>query len=1060
MQFGVLGPLQVAAEDGDQPGVISAARLRALLAVLLWRAGQPVPTGELAELVWDGVPPDGAQEAIRALVLRLRRQLDNRIAARIVTRAPGYAIEVSADELDASRFETLTRQAGTAIRAGRWAQAGRAAADALGLWRGTPLADVPSQLLRDQWVPRLDQLHVQALEWRIEADLHDGRPAQLIPELEDLTARYPLREQFHGQLMLALYRSGRQAEALAAYRHARDVLVTDLGVEPGPDLRELHQRMLSADPDLAVPGPAQPAEAGPGRVSPQELPPAVAGFTGRTAELRALTGLLDRSGARAPGAVVISAIGGTAGVGKTALAVYWAHRQAGRFPDGQLHVNLRGYDSDHPLTAADALARLLRSLGVSDQDIPPEEEERAARYRSLLAGKQMLVVLDNAGSADQVRPLLPGTAACTVLVTSRDALAGLVARDGAARLDLDVLPLQDAVTLLRTLIGARADAEPAAAAELADQCCRLPLALRVAAELAAARPATPLTTLTGELADLHARLDLLAANGDPRTQVRTVFSWSYRHLETETARTFRLAGLHPGPDIDPYAAAALTGVTEQQARQALDVLARAHLVQLVSPGRYGMHDLLRGYAHELTATHDTGQEQRAALTRLLDYYLHTAIRAADILFPADTPASASPPDGASGQVFTGEQAARAWLEAERANLTAVAAHASKHGWPGHATGLSAALFRYLERCGFLADALLIYEAAARAGAQAGDRAAEAAAVNNIGSVCLQLGRNREAGQHFQRALGLSRQAGDQLGELRALLSLSMIGLLIGAYPAGIRNGEQALELSRATGNRTREARALYYLGLIAIRQGRYQQAAAGLLQAAETSRTADDLPFLVVSLTNLGDVEARQGHYQQARRHLKEAKTIARQLDHPMADADATASLGFADLREGRYQQARRQLRQALAAFHDAGVPRAEAEVLCRLGESDLRLGRPVHAADRYQQALLLCQQATEPAGEAEARNGLGEAALAQEAPEDARAHHQAALGIARQIGNSEQQARAHEGLGNIHATSGDAPRARARWQQALALYAEIGTPDAARIRGKLTARVRSGHGP
>jgi DNA-binding SARP family transcriptional activator/tetratricopeptide (TPR) repeat protein len=1053
MQFGVLGPLQVAAEDSDQPDVISAALLRTLLAVLLWRAGQPVPTGELAELVWDGVPPDRAQEGIRALVLRLRRQLDKRIAARIVTRAPGYAIEVSADELDALRFETLTRQAGTAIQAGRWAQAGQAAAEALGLWRGAPLADVPSQLLRDQWVPRLDQLHVQALEWRIEADLHDGRPAQLIPELEDLTARHPLREQFHSQLMLALYRSGRQAEALAAYRRARDVLVTDLGVEPGPGLRDLHQRMLSADPALAIPEPAQPAEAGPGRVTPQELPAAAAGFTGRTAELRALTGLLDRSGAHAPGAVVISAIGGTAGVGKTALAVYWAHRQAGRFPDGQLYVNLRGYDPGQPLTAADALARLLRSLGVSGQDIPPEEEERAARYRSLLAGKQVLVVLDNAGSADQVRPLLPGTTTCTVLVTSRDALAGLVALDGAARLDLDVLPRQDAVTLLRTLIGPRVDAEPAAAAELADQCCRLPLALRVAAELAVTRLDTPLATLTGELADLHARLDLLAADGDPRTQVRTVFSWSYRHLDAETARTFRLAGLHPGPDIDPYAAAALAGATEQQARQALDVLARAHLVQPVSPGRYGMHDLLRGYARELTATHDTGQEQRAALTRLLDYYLHAAIRTADILFPDDTPASASPPDGASGQVFTGEQAARAWLDAERANLTAVAAHASKHGWPGHATGLSAALFRYLERSGFLADALLIYEAAARAEAQAGDRAAEAAAVNNIGTVYLQLGRNGEAGQRFERALALSRQAGDQLGELRALLSLSMIGLLIGAYPAGIRNGEQALELSRATGNRTREARALYYLGLIAIRQGRYPQAAAGLLRASETSRMADDLPFLIVSLTNLGDVEVRQGHYPQARRHLKEAKTIARQLDHPMADADATASLGFADLREGRYQQARRQLRQALAAFHDAGVPRAEAEVLCRLGESDLRLGRPVHAAGRYQQALILCQQAAEPSGEAEARNGLGEAALAQEAPEDARAHHQAALDIARQIGSQEQQARAHEGLGNIDAASSDAPRARAHWQQALALYAEMETPDAERIRGKLTVR-------
>ena len=467
MQFGVLGSLQVIAGDPDEPIAVSAARLRALLAVLLWRANQPVPADELAELVWDGAPPAGAAEATRALVMRLRRRLGERAAARIVTRTPGYAIEISGDELDASRFETLTQDAGAAIRTGRWAQAAQTAAEALGLWRDTPLTDIPSQLLRDRWVPHLDQLRGQALEWRIEGDLHDGHHEQLIPELRDLTARHPLREHFHGQLMLALYRSGRQAEALAAYQGARDALVGELGAEPGSGLRDLHERMLSGDPALAVTGQARPAEAWPTRAMPRELPPAVHGFTGRSAELKALTGLLDRPGGQAPGTVVISAIGGTAGVGKTALAVHWAHQQAGRFPDGQLYVNLRGYDPGPPVPPADALAAFLRSLGVSGPDVPPDEDERAARYRSLLAGKRMLVILDNARSAEQVRPLLPGSPTCTVVVTSRDALAGLVARDGAARLDLDVLPPQDAVALLRVLIGARADAEPEAAAGLA-----------------------------------------------------------------------------------------------------------------------------------------------------------------------------------------------------------------------------------------------------------------------------------------------------------------------------------------------------------------------------------------------------------------------------------------------------------------------------------------------------------------------------------------------------------------------------------------------------------------
>jgi tetratricopeptide (TPR) repeat protein/DNA-binding XRE family transcriptional regulator len=788
------------------------------------------------------------------------------------------------------------------------------------------------------------------------------------------------------------------------------------------------------------------------QVPPRQLPAAVGGFTGRAAELATLTGLLGGGAGEGTPSMVISVIGGTAGVGKTGLAIQWAHQVASEFPDGQLYVNMRGYDPEQPMTATTALAGLLRSLGVADQDIPPELQERAAKYRTLLAGGRMLIVLDNARDSDHVRPLLPGEPRCLVLVTSRNMLAGLVARDGARRVLLDVLPPGEAVALLRALIGLRVDAEPQAGARLAALCCYLPLALRVAAELAAARPRLSLAVLAGEL-DSQGRLDALDAGGDPGTAVRAVFSWSCSHLSRRAAQAFRLAALHPGVDFDAHAVAALSGTSHLEATQALAELAGASLIHHAGPDRYQMHDLLRAYAAELAAAADPGTCRREALTRLFDYYLHATLRAADILFPADAPTSADSPDGASSQVFSHEQAARAWLDEERANLTAVAAYASAHDWPGHATGLSAALFRYLESGGLVAEALVIHEAAALAGARADDRAAEAAAVNNIGAVYLQLGRSRDAGPHFQRALGLSRQANDQLGELRALLSLSLICLFLGDYPAAICHSEQALELSRATANRTREARARYYLGLIAIRQGRYQQAAANLAQAAETSRTASDLAFLTVSLGNLGEVEVRLGLYRQARGHLQEARAIARQLGHAMAEADATASLGFADLREGRYQSARRQLQQALAAFRGAGVPRAEAEVLCRLGESDLRLSHPARAADRYQQALTLCQQAAEPLGEAEACNGLGEAELAQNAPNDACAWHQSALDIARKIGSPQQEARAHDGLGNIRSAADDVVGARAHWRQALALYAEMGSPDAARIRAKLTVR-------
>jgi DNA-binding SARP family transcriptional activator len=634
MWFGILGPLLV--HDGETSIDLPKGRQRVLLATLMVHAGKPVPADVLAEMVWEGTPPSGATVTLRSHMMRLRRVLGLQAGARLMTRYPGYLLRADDDEVDLLRFCRLCHEGGGAARSGAWEQAHERLEEALGLWRGTPLSDVPAEILKKDELPRLEELRLQALEWRIDAGLHLGRHAEMITELPSLTAEHPLRERFHGQLMLALYRCGRQAEALAAYQHARQILTGELGTEPGAALRELHQQILAADPALAAPEHPAPATIsdGPATAVPRELPTRVRHFTGRTDELAALTGLLDQGG-EAPAAVLITAIGGTAGVGKTALAVHWAHQVAARFPDGQLYVNLRGYDPNPPVRATDALAGFLRSLGVAGQDIPPEEDQRAARYRSILSRRQMLVLLDNAGSVEQVRPLLPGTPGCAVIVTSRDALAGLAAREGAIRLGLGPLPLADAIGLLRTLTRERTHAEPDAVAELAVQCCRLPLALRVAAELAATRPHVPLAELVGELADQQQRLDLLDAGGDPQTAVRTVFSWSYQHLDADVARTFRLLGLHPGPDFEPYAAAALSGTTVNLARRMVDVMARAQLIQPMSPGRYGMHDLLRAYARELAAAHDGQGGQQAALARLFDYYLHTASIAMDSLYSGE-----------------------------------------------------------------------------------------------------------------------------------------------------------------------------------------------------------------------------------------------------------------------------------------------------------------------------------------------------------------------------------------------------------------------------------------
>ncbi len=532
MEFCLLGPLAVRCNGVCVP--VAQGKQRALLVVLLLRAGRTVPVDELAELLWaPAAPPPSATATVRNYVKRLRHALGPEGPDRIITQPGGYLIRVDSGELDISMMEQELVAARRAVREASWQRAARHAAAALGRWRGEPLSDVGMPALTAQEALRLAELRLQASELRIEAELELAQHAEVLTELRQLSAAHPLREKLHVLLMLALYRCGRRAEALEAYRQARAVLIEEIGSEPGPELQALHQQVLRDDAALAP-------QAGAGRPwpvsqgAPRQLPATARFFAGREYELTTLNGLISPQTARAVPGIAIAAISGTAGVGKTALAIQWAHQAAGQFPDGQLYENLRGYDPAQPVNPADALAAFLAALGMPRSQMPEEAGDRAAVYRSLLAGRRMLIVLDNARESEQVRPLLPGAPGCAVVVTSRDTLAGLVAREGAARLELDALPLGDAVTLLRDLVGKRAGDEPEAAARLACLCCRLPLPLRVAAELAAARPGLSLTALADDLAGQH-RLDRLDADGDQATAIRAVFSWSYRNLSASAA---------------------------------------------------------------------------------------------------------------------------------------------------------------------------------------------------------------------------------------------------------------------------------------------------------------------------------------------------------------------------------------------------------------------------------------------------------------------------------------------------------------------------------------------
>lgn len=1018
----LLGPLEV--RTGDAWTGVDGAKPRALAAALLAQPGRVVPTTRLIGELWGDDPPPTARKLVSGYVLRLRRLAGDPDGRFLITRAPGYLLAAAAAAQDASRFEELLAQARRALGDDDSGRAAVILAEALALWRGPALADVPRGALAAAEADRLEELRLAAVELRIEADSRCGRSSEHVAELFRLTTAYPLRERFWDQLMRALEQSGRPAEALAAYARARAAIADELGADPGPELRRLHERILAGTPDaakisspaaaeLAAPRPQGPppgAESLDSPAVPRQLPGPVPHFVGREAELTWLSAALGQPGA----AAAVWVISGTAGVGKTALAVHWAHQVACGFPDGQLYANLRGYDPEQPLTAADALAGFLRALGVADADIPPTTDERAARYRSLLAGRRVLVVLDNASEGEHVRPLLPGGPPCVTVVTSRDTLGGLVVREGARRLDLGLMSHAHAAGLLRELIGARAAADPGAIATLADLCARLPLALRLAAELAASRAGIRLADLVAEL-NGGPRLDLLDANGDPRTAVRAVFSWSYQHLDAATARMFRLAGLHPTAELDGYAAAALAGTTVKQASGALDRLARAHLIDQRPADRYGLHDLLCAYARELAAK-EGDDEARAAMTRLLDYYLSAAEEAVATLYADERQ---SGPDGAQAitpipPVAEGPEAARAWLDAQLATLSAVVAHAARHGLPWHAVRLAVTLFRYLERSGHCVEAVAIHDQARHAARLTGDHIAEAGALTNLGLAQVRQGRYQSAADQLHEALNLFRDAGDLSGQTRAL------------------------------GN----------LGIVRFQQGRYREAEDHYRQVLSLIGELGDQRNAPTVLTNLGNIALRQGRYQQAASHLQQALALYRKAGNRSFEAYALQILGLVDLRAGRYAQAIDHSREALALARRAGNRICEAYALTNLGAIDLHRGRNEQAASLQHQALAMFGEIGDRSGQAHARNCLGRVLLATGQCDQARSEHAAALALADRIGDKYELAIAHDGLGRVFHELGDQRPAARHWRRALELFTGLGAPEAEPLRASLVREL------
>jgi DNA-binding SARP family transcriptional activator len=912
MQVRLLGPVDLAMDGTAQP--VPGLRLKAVLAALALHAGEVVSTDRLIDMVWGERAPVTATNTLQVHVSKLRGLLGKRGA--ILARAPGYLLHVDGEATDVTAAERLIHQ-GVQCRDPQ--QGAERLQEAVDLWRGPPLADVAGLDFFDEQAQRLNQLRLRARCALIEARLALGQHERVVAELEGLRREHPFHEQIHELLMLALYRSGRQADALATYQILRRALNEELGIDPGRSTSDLESAILRQDPFLDL-GPVG-STAGP---APAQLPAGVASFVGRAGELAQLDELLTPGAG--PATAVIGAVSGTAGVGKTALAVHWAHRVASHFPDGQLYVNLRGFDPDGATMAPqDAIRGFLHAFAVPVERIPADLNAQVGLFRSVLAGKRVLLVLDNARDVEHVRPLLPGAPGCLAVVTSRTRLTPLVATEGAAAVALDLLSDAEGCELLARRVGGdRVAAAPAVAREVIARCARLPLALAIFAAQAASQPRQPLAALAHNLRTAGDALDALDA-GDRGTDLRGVFSWSYQTLSTDAKTLFRLLGMHVGPDVTIAAAASLAAVPRRRAAQLLTQLAQANLLTEPAPGRYACHDLLRAYARELVHTDDGDGVTRPALGRIVDHYLHTAYagtRLLDANQPPTTPPEPGP--GVTVDEHVAGERALAWFTAERTALMGVVRLAAAEGLAAHAWQLAAALTVFLDRLGHWDDLATAHHAALRAASDAGDRAGQASCLRGLGLAAARLGRLDDTYAHTRAALDLSLATGDRNGQARAHLTLAWVRERQDRRRDALSHGHQALRLYEATGNGAGQARALSSLGCNHVLLGDHREALGWCERALALHRQANDRTGEANTWHSLGDVHHRSGDHAQAVACHQRAVDLYRQLADRHNEATSLHALGDSCRARGDLASAEDAWRQAREIL--AQLSRADAD--------------------------------------------------------------------------------------------------------------------------------------
>ena len=980
------------------PLSVGSPQQQAMLAVLLLHSGRAVTLQELVDAVWGEQPPDSAAGAVRTYAWRWRREFaETRTEpTTLVSAGDGYRLTVPARRVDALLVEQLAADAAQARAAGDPTAARQTLGQALGLWRGEALAAIPGPYAEQQR-RRLDELRLALLEERFDLDLLLGHEQLAIPELSVLTAEHPLRERMFGLFMRALYAAGRQADALAVYRRLRRRLTEELGVEPGPELRGLHQRILAMDPALAPtrspadlrgptphpvggPGPGEPPHpAGPGLTAapaptpapapapttadelppgpvppapiPAQLPIGAVDFTGRTAVLRQLAEALGRTQPDTPS---VAAVAGMGGVGKTTLALRAAHRLRAGFPDGQLYADLHGSEHE-PADPAMVLAGFITGLGASESSVPERLDDRSRLFRSLVDGRRLLILLDNVRDAAQVRPLLPGSADCAVLLTSRSRLLGLPV---SIQVDLPVFQAEEALALLERIAGAeRIGADPAAALALVHNCGLLPLAVRIVAARLASRPFWTVASLSARLTDERRRIAELRVG---ELDVAGVFQLGYRQLTEDQAGAFRRVAAVCGPEIGLVAAAAAVGGEEQEVEDQLESLVDAALLESPAPGRYAFHGLVRSFARQRA----DAVERARALNRLLDFLLATATAAFQQVVPGDPVSGTLVAARAAGLRFSEARAARAWVaaEAETAFHAVLAEAREAQGQNGqeteavHDASLRAAADLLIAisafggdvRRGQLARAALALAEAAHA---RGDQRSAGRAQFLCGNIAVQRTDLPEAERHTQAAVAYCRETGDLVILCQSLNDLGLIAQFQHRYDEAVRHYDEAITLARELGQRSGELVTTVNAALARLRGGRAEEAVRDCERALAELRTVPDHHGVAYALYVLGLAEHEWGRYEQAVGVFTECLGLCRAMELRGREAQARYRLADTVRAMGRPAEAVAQAERALARCAETRAERDQGQALVVLGRALADLGRTEQAVLRLREA-------------------------------------------------------------------------------------------------------------